>query len=160
MTGEELSCSEKSVAQKGVVMSHRASALHLSPFMPEDLGRIVQAGPPILMPGGDVLYPATRFEDGVRRVRLTRLRPSGDPDNLYDGEMADPALSSDGRRVAFVGRVNGEAGVALLDVESRAVRLLPDSPGPPGHRSGRRTGAVSWWRCWRHWRRGRKTPMS
>ena len=105
-------------------MSHRASAPHLSPFMPEDLGRIVQAGPPILMPGGDVLYPATRFEDGARRVRLARLRPSGDPDNLYDGEMADPALSSDGRRVAFVGHINGEAGVALLDVETRAVRLL------------------------------------
>ena len=110
-------------------MSHETLAAPRSPFRPEDLARLVQAGPPIFMPGGDLLYPATRFEDGGRRVRLTRLPRSGDPQNLYDGEMADPALSADGSLVAFVGRVSGEEGVALLDVRTGEVRLLTKFAG-------------------------------
>src|SRR5579875_3129141 len=127
--GEELNTSWPLGRGKEPSLLSARDLSEFSPLVPEDLGLIVQAGAPQLMPDGALLYTATRWEGQDRRVRLLRQPEGQAAVILFDGELADPALSPDGTTVAFAGRLQGEAGIALLDVATGEARLLAKFAG-------------------------------
>jgi dipeptidyl aminopeptidase/acylaminoacyl peptidase len=103
----------------------------LPPLMPEDIALLVDAGAPLLTPDGGLIYTTGRFKDG-RRLTDLMYRPSdGETRCLLTGQIESPDLSPDGRRLAYVGEVQGERGVIVLDLDHPTPQLIARFSGSP-----------------------------
>lgn len=60
---------------------------------------------------------------------IWRIRPDGGGLERLVAEGSSPALSPDGRRLAFVSRRTGTPNVFVLDLSNRSVRQVTDVPG-------------------------------
>lgn len=107
------------------------SVQSLPPLMPEDVALLADAGAPLLAPDGSIIYTSGRYRDRQRVTELALVAPSGPPSVIWTGSVEPPALSPDGTTLAFVGEVQGERGVALLDLNTRIPRLLTRFAGMP-----------------------------
>jgi dipeptidyl aminopeptidase/acylaminoacyl peptidase len=106
-------------------------ARQFAPIMPEDVALLVDGGAPMLAPDGGLLYSIGFFRDGRRVTHLMHVPPGSPGEVVYEGPCEGPDLAPDGHTVAFVGEIQGERGLVVLDLRTRVPRLLAVFGGAP-----------------------------
>lgn len=122
------------------------------PMTPEDLWRLARVGPPVPAPDGSFYVVGVKTADLDKdelRERLWRGQPGSDPEPLTSADVSSgwPAISPDGRTVAFVRKVGERPQIWLLPLgggEARALTDLPLGAGDPRwFPDGRRIACVA-----------------
>ncbi|MDP8959425.1 MAG: S9 family peptidase [Actinomycetota bacterium] len=106
------------------------------PLTPQDLWKLARVGDPLTSPdGGFLVVPVTSYDldDNEGRTRLWRVFPDGgEPEPLTSVELSStqPALSPDGRRLAFVRKPPGgdHAQLHVLPLDGGEAQRLTDLP--------------------------------
>jgi len=103
------------------------------PMTPEDLWALPRVGAPAPAPDGSgCVVPVTvyDFDKNAGRTRLWWVPLDGEPRALTtdDPSAGEPALSPDGRRLAFTRKVGGRAQVHVLPLEGGEAECVTDLP--------------------------------
>ncbi len=125
---------EPKAASQNSTLIHSAANPTGRPISAEDLWKFVRVGNPVPVPSGSaVVVPVTAYdmEQNRGRSRLWLLEPGAEPRPLTSDEASssEPAVSPDGKRIAFT-RAQGEEKqqVYLLPIDGGEAERLTDMP--------------------------------